>query len=96
MRARSEFTLSNIFLSSTTMLKSCSHFQHNCTMTNVSAIHRQEVRHHFKDATAQVEAVAKAVPNDKEDLFEEQMMWIEEFKRAVVSRKCGGCDSSSN
>jgi len=65
-------------------------------MTDVGAIHRQEVRCRFKDATAQVEAVAKAVLDDKEDLFKEQTMWIEEFEKAVVNRKCGGCDSGAN
>ena len=61
-------------------------------MTDVSAIHRQEVHRRFKDATTQVEAV----PDNKEDLFEEQTMWIEEFEKVVVSRKCGGCDSGAN
>ena len=65
-------------------------------MTDVGAIHWQEVHRCFKDATAWVKVVAKAAPDDKEDLVDKQMMWIEEFGKAVVSRKCGRHISSAN
>lgn len=47
--------------------------------------YRREVREAFKTAVARVEGEARCIPDDKEELEEDQAIWVKRFGAAMVS-----------
>ena len=54
-------------------------------MADAGSNHRAAVRRRFKDVTDRLEVLEKTMPEDKDELREEQVMWMGEFGRAMVS-----------
>ena len=55
------------------------------TMTNAGSLLRLNAQHSFRQATEQLDGLARSVPNDKDNLAEDQEIWVEAFGKAMVS-----------
>ena len=54
-------------------------------MTDTGSILRLNARRSFCQATERLDGLARSVPNDKDDLAEDQEIWVEAFGKAMVS-----------
>ena len=54
-------------------------------MTDTGSLLRLNARHSFRQATRWLDGLARSVPNDKDELAEDQEIWVEVFSRAMVS-----------
>ena len=54
-------------------------------MTGASSLLRLNAQHSFRQATEQLDGLARSVPNDKDNLAEDQEIWVEAFGKAMVS-----------
>ena len=57
-----------------------------CTMTDASSLLHLNARCSFCQATEWLEGLARSVPNDKDELAEDQEIWVEAFDKALVSQ----------
>ena len=55
------------------------------TMTNTSSILCLNIQHNFHQATEWLEGLTRLVPNNKDELAEDQKIWVEVFSKAMVS-----------
>ena len=55
------------------------------TMTNAGSLLRLNARRSFRQATGQLDRLARSVPDDKDELAKNQEIWVEVFGRAMVS-----------
>ena len=55
-------------------------------MSNTSSILHLNVQRSFCQATKQLEGLARLVPDNKDELAEDQEIWVEAFSKAIVSR----------
>ena len=56
-----------------------------CAMTDAGSLLRLNARRSFRQATEQLNGVARSVPDDKDNLAEDQEIWVEAFGKAMVS-----------
>ena len=77
--------LSPPFIISPTMSQFTSRLDKFRAMADAGANHRAAVRRRFKDATDRLEVLEKTMPDDKDELREDQVLWMDEFGRAMVS-----------
>ena len=54
-------------------------------MTNASSLLCLNTWHSFCQATKRLNGLARSVPDDKDDLAEDQEIWVEAFGKAMVS-----------
>ena len=54
-------------------------------MTDAGSLLRLNARHSFRQATERLDRLTRLVPDDKDDLAEDQEIWVEAFGRAMVS-----------
>ena len=54
-------------------------------MTDAGSLLRLDTWRSFRQATEQLNGLARSVPNDKDDLAEDQEIWVEAFGKAMVS-----------
>ena len=54
-------------------------------MTNASSILCLNTWHSFRQATEWLNGLTRSVPDDKDDLAEDQEIWVEAFGKAMVS-----------
>ena len=69
----------------TTMSQFQSWLNKFCTMTDTGSLLHLNARHSFHQATEQLNGLARSVPDDKDELAEDQEIWVEAFGRAMVS-----------
>ena len=55
-------------------------------MTNTGSILHLNAQRSFRQATKQLEGLARLVPDNKDELAEDQEIWVEAFSKAIVSR----------
>ena len=55
------------------------------TMTDTGSLLHLNARHSFHQATERLNGLARSVPDDKDELAEDQEIWVEVFGRAMVS-----------
>ena len=55
------------------------------TMTDASSLLRLDTRRSFRQATEWLDGLARSVSDDKDDLAEDQEIWVEAFRKAMVS-----------
>ena len=63
-----------------------------CAMTDTGFILCLNAWRSFHQATERLDGLARSVPNDKDDLAEDQEIWVEAFRKAMVSLSL--CDDS--
>ena len=54
-------------------------------MTDASSLLHLNARCSFCQATERLDGLARSVPNDKDELAEDQEIWVEAFGKAMVS-----------
>ena len=54
-------------------------------MTDASSLLRLNAWHSFRRATEWLDGLARSVSNDKDELAENQEIWMEAFRKAMVS-----------
>ena len=54
-------------------------------MTNTGSLLRLNAQCSFRQATERLNRLTRSVPNDKDELAEDQEIWVEAFSRAMVS-----------
>ena len=54
-------------------------------MTDTGSLLHLNARHSFCQATERLDRLARSVPDDKDDLAEDQEIWVEAFRKAMVS-----------
>ena len=54
-------------------------------MTDAGSLLRLDTRRSFRQATKRLNGLARSVPDDKDDLAEDQEIWVEAFGKAMVS-----------
>ena len=54
-------------------------------MTDTGSLLHLNTRHSFRQATEWLDRLARLVPDDKDELAEDQEIWVEAFGRAMVS-----------
>ena len=54
-------------------------------MTGAGSLLRLNTRRSFRQATERLDRLARSVPDDKDDLAEDQEIWVEAFGKAMVS-----------
>ena len=54
-------------------------------MTDAGSLLRLNARHSFRQATERLDRLTRLVPDDKDDLAEDQEIWVEAFGKAMVS-----------
>ena len=54
-------------------------------MTDAGSLLRLNAQHSFRQATERLDGLARSVPDDKDDLAEDQEIWVEAFGKAMVS-----------
>ena len=59
-------------------------FDRFCSMTDLGLDHWRAVKARCKTAVETLDALARCVPDDKEELREEIEDWVERFDRAMV------------
>ena len=57
----------------------------HCAMTDASSILRLNAWCSFHQATKRLEGLTRLVPDDKDELAEDQEIWVEAFGKAMVS-----------
>ena len=57
-----------------------------CAMTDGGSILHLNAQHSFRQATEQLKGLARSVSNDKDELAEDQGIWVEAFSKAMVSQ----------
>ena len=55
------------------------------TMTDAGSLLRLDTRRSFHQATERLDGLARSVPDDKDDLAEDQEIWVEAFGKAMVN-----------
>ena len=63
-----------------------SHLNKFRTMTDAGSLLHLNARHSFRQATKQLEGLARSVPDDKDKLAEDQEIWVEAFGKALISQ----------
>ena len=56
-----------------------------CAMTDTGSLLHLDTRRSFRQATEWLDGLARSVPDDKDDLAEDQEIWVEAFGKAMVS-----------
>ena len=56
-----------------------------CTMTDAGSLLHLNTRCSFRQATERLDGLARSVPDDKDELAEDQEIWVEAFGKAMVS-----------
>ena len=69
----------------TTMSQFQSWLDKFCAMTDVGSLLCLNAQCSFRQATEQLDRLARSVPDDKDDLAEDQEIWVEAFGKAMVS-----------
>ena len=54
-------------------------------MTNAGSLLCLNARRSFRQATERLDGLARSVPDDKDDLAEDQEIWVKAFGKAMVS-----------
>ena len=54
-------------------------------MTDAGSLLRLNTRRSFRQATERLDGLARSVPDDKDNLAEDQEIWVEAFGKAMVS-----------
>ena len=54
-------------------------------MTDAGSLLRLNARRSFRQATERLDRLARSVPNNKDNLAEDQEIWVEAFGKAMVS-----------
>ena len=54
-------------------------------MTDAGSLLCLNARHSFRQATERLDRLARSVPDNKDDLAEDQEIWVEAFRKAMVS-----------
>ena len=54
-------------------------------MTDTGSLLRLNARRSFRQATKRLDGLARSVPDNKDDLAEDQEIWVEAFRKAMVS-----------
>ena len=54
-------------------------------MTDAGSLLPLDTRHSLRQATEWLDGLARSVPDDKDDLAEDQEIWVEAFGKAMVS-----------
>ena len=54
-------------------------------MTDAGSLLHLNTRHSFRRATERLDGLARSVPDDKDELAEDQEIWVEVFGKAMVS-----------
>ena len=54
-------------------------------MTDAGSLLRLNARRSFRQATERLDRLARSVPDNKDDLAEDQEIWVEVFRKAMVS-----------
>ena len=54
-------------------------------MTDAGSLLHLNTRHSFRQATERLNILTRLVPDDKDELAEDQEIWVEGFSRAMVS-----------
>ena len=54
-------------------------------MTDAGSLLRLNAQHSFCHATERLDRLARSVPDDKDKLAEDQEIWVEAFRKAMVS-----------
>ena len=54
-------------------------------MTDTSSLLRLNTQRSFHQATERLDGLARSVPDDKDNLAEDQEIWVEAFGKAMVS-----------
>ena len=71
--------------SPTTMSQFQSRLDKFRAMTDAGSILCLNAQHSFRQATEWLDGLARSVPDDKDDLAEDQEIWVEAFGKAMVS-----------
>ena len=69
----------------TTMSQFQSRLDKFCAMTDAGSILRLNAQRSFPQAAERLDGLARSVPDDKDDLAEDQEIWVEAFGKAMVS-----------
>ena len=77
------FFLTSHPLTTLSQFQSCLNKFH--AMTNASSLLCLNSQSSFHQATERLEELARLVPNDKDELAEDQEIWVEAFSKAMVS-----------
>ena len=67
----------------TTMSQFQSRLDKFCTMTDVVSLLHLNARCSFRQATEQLDGLARSVPDDKDKLAEDQEIWVQAFGKAM-------------
>ena len=70
----------------TTMSQFQSRFNKFCAMTDTGSLLRLNARHSFRQATEWLDRLTKLVPDNKDELAEDQEIWVQVFRKAMVSQ----------
>ena len=54
-------------------------------MTDAGSLLHLNARHSFCQATERLNGLARSVPDNKDELAEDQEIWVEAFRKAMVS-----------
>ena len=54
-------------------------------MTDAGSLLRLNAWHRFCQATERLDRLARSVPNNKDELAEDQEIWVQAFRKAMVS-----------
>ena len=69
----------------TTMSQFQSRLDKFCAMTDASSLLHLNAQRSFHQATEWLDRLARSVPDDKDELAEDQEIWVEAFGKAMVS-----------
>ena len=61
-------------------------------MTDAGSLLHLNAQRSFRQATEQLDGLARLVPDDKDELAEDQEIWVQAFRKAMVSQLL--CDDS--
>ena len=87
-RVYSPMRINFFFLTShppTTMSQFQSRLDKFCAMTDAGSLLRLNAQHSFHQATEQLDGLTRSVPNNKDELAKDQEIWVQAFKKAMVS-----------
>ena len=55
-------------------------------MTDAGSLLRLNARHSFRQATEWLDRLTRLVPDNKDELAEDQEIWVQVFRKAMVSQ----------
>ena len=70
----------------TTMSQFQSRFDKFCAMTDAGSLLHLNTRRSFRQATEWLDGLTRLVPDNKNELAEDQEIWVQVFRKAMVSQ----------